>query len=66
MALQRNLQILGAFAFLSQNRGKQFFRQFLKPAATTLHEHLAAPQGRDFPCLRAVVEQAINLLEAVA
>lgn len=66
MALQRNLQILGAFAFLSKNRGKQFFRQFLKPAASTLHEHLAAPQGRDFPCLRAVVEQAINLLEAVA
>lgn len=66
MALQRNLQILGAFAFLSKNRGKQFFRQFIKPAATTLHEHLAAPQGRDCPCLRAVVEQAINLLEAVA
>ena len=66
MALQRNLQILGAFAFLSKNRGKQFFRQFIKPAATTLHEHLAAPQGRDFPCLRAVMEQAINLLEAVA
>ena len=66
MALQRNLQILGAFAFLSQNRGKEFFRQFIKPAAATLHQHLAAPQGRDFPCLRAVVEQAINLLEAVA
>ncbi|MFA6499218.1 MAG: phosphotransferase [Desulfurivibrionaceae bacterium] len=62
MALQRNLQILGAFAFLSKNRGKQFFRQFITPAARTLHEHLAAPQGRDFPCLRAVVEQAINLL----
>ncbi|MHB1015554.1 MAG: aminoglycoside phosphotransferase family protein [Desulfurivibrionaceae bacterium] len=64
MALQRNLQILGAFAFLSKNRGKEFFRQFIKPAASTLHEHLAAPQGRDFPCLRAVVEQARNL-EAV-
>ncbi len=64
MALQRNLQILGAFAFLSKNRGKHFFRQFIKPAARTLHEHLAAPQGRDFPCLRVVVEQAINL-EAV-
>ena len=62
MALQRNLQILGAFAFLSKNRGKQFFRQFITPAATTLHEHLAAPQGRDFPCLRAVVEQAGDFL----
>ena len=62
MALQRNLQILGAFAFLSKNRGKQFFRQFIIPAASTLHEHLAAPQGRDLPCLRAVVEQARNSL----
>ena len=65
MVLHRNLQILGAFAFLSKNRGKQFFRQFITPAATTLHEHLAAPQGRDFPCLQAVVEQARILLEAV-
>ena len=63
MALQRNLQILGAFAFLSKNKGKQFFRQFIKPAAATLHEHLAAPQGRDFPCLRTVVAQVRNFLE---
>ena len=63
MVLQRNLQILGAFAFLSKIRGKQFFRQFIKPAASTLQEHLAGLQGRDFPCLRAVVEQAINFLE---
>jgi len=61
MAMQRNLQILGAFAFLSKNRGKPFFRQFIIPATRTLIEHLAAPLGRDFPCLRAVVEQAINL-----
>jgi len=62
LALQRNLQILGAFAFLAKNRGKPFFRQFINPAAATLHEHLAEPQGRDFPCLRAVVEQALNLI----
>lgn len=63
MVLQRNLQILGAFAFLSKNRGKHFFRQFLKPAARTLLEHLAAAQGRDFPSLRAVVEQVTDRLE---
>ena len=62
MALQRNLQILGAFAFLSKNRGKQFFRQFITPAAGSLHEHLAAPQGRDFPCLRAVVARVRDFL----
>ena len=64
MTLQRNLQILGAFAFLSKNRGKDFFRQFINPAAATLDEHLAAPQGRDFPSLRTVVEQARDFLSA--
>ncbi|MBA3004535.1 MAG: phosphotransferase [Desulfurivibrio sp.] len=63
MVLQRNLQILGAFAFLSKNRGKHFFRQFIKPAAATMHLHLDAPQGKDFPSLCAVVEQVIALLE---
>lgn len=62
VALQRNLQILGAFAFLSNNKGKRFFRQFIFPAAVTLHKHLTAPQGRDFPCLRAVAEQVRNSL----
>lgn len=64
MALQRNLQILGAFAFLAKKRGKSFFRQFIKPAAFTLHQRLAAPQGRDFLLLRIVTEQVCNLLEA--
>ncbi|MGV1099338.1 aminoglycoside phosphotransferase family protein [Thiovibrio sp. JS02] len=63
MALQRNLQILGAFAFLSKNRGKAFFRQFIVPASRTLYEHLTAPQGRDFPLLRGVVEQVGNSLQ---
>jgi hypothetical protein len=62
MALQRNLQILGAFAFLSKVRGKEFFKQFIIPAVNTLHEHLATPQGRDFPLLRAVTEQVENFL----
>ena len=63
MALQRNLQILGAFAFLSKNRGKHFFRQFLKPAARSLYEHLAAPQGRDFPALYVVAGQVRDRLD---
>lgn len=55
LAMQRNLQILGAFAFLSEQRGKEFFRRFIRPAAATLDEHLAGPQGRDFPILRSVL-----------
>ncbi|HIP82972.1 MAG TPA: aminoglycoside phosphotransferase [Desulfocapsa sulfexigens] len=37
LALQRNLQIVGAFAFLSKQRKKVFFEQFLKPAIDSLN-----------------------------
>ncbi|ADH85560.1 aminoglycoside phosphotransferase family protein [Desulfurivibrio alkaliphilus] len=52
LALQRNLQILGAFAFLSQQKGKRFFAAFVKPAAAQLQDLLATPQGKAFPLLR--------------
>lgn len=60
MALQRNLQILGAFAFLSQKKGKTFFRAFLLPTLEFLHAHLEKPQGGDYPCLRLLVTDIIN------
>ncbi|MDH5299147.1 MAG: phosphotransferase [Desulfobulbaceae bacterium] len=61
--LQRNLQILGAFAFLSQQRGKIFFRRFLLPALSSLAHHLAKPQGAAFPSLRALVDDSRSRLE---
>lgn len=64
LTLQRNLQILGAFAFLSHQRGKPFFRRFIAPALRTLREHLDAPQGRDFPLLIALAEQVEARLAA--
>jgi len=63
LLLQRNLQILGAFAYLSQCRGKTFFRQFLAPALASLNAHLAARQGVDFPCLRALADESRSRLE---
>lgn len=36
LALHRNLQIIGAFSFLSEQRGKTFFRQFIRPAIDSL------------------------------
>lgn len=36
LAIQRNLQILGAFSFLSRNRGKAFFEAFIPPALDSL------------------------------
>lgn len=52
LALQRNLQIIGAFAFLSREKHKKFFRPYLKPAVKSLHEQLAMTTGADYPCLR--------------
>lgn len=52
LALQRHLQILGAFAFLSRQKGKMFFAAFIKPAARQLAELLASDQGQNFPTLQ--------------
>jgi aminoglycoside/choline kinase family phosphotransferase len=49
LAVQRNLQILGAFAFLSRVREKPFFEAFVPPAGRTLQRLLA---GLDDPRLR--------------
>ena len=66
LALQRNLQILGAFSFLFKQRGKDFFRQFIQPAALVLNEHLLKPQGREFPLLRNLVTDVLDRLQKQA
>ncbi len=63
IALQRNLQILGAFAFLSRQKRKVFFRQYILPATLALARHLEAPQGRSFSGLRQVVAEAMRRLK---
>ncbi len=54
LALQRNLQILGAFAFLSQRKAKVFFEQYIMPAALSLQQLLDGMDDR-LPQLRALV-----------
>ena len=67
LALQRNLQIMGAFAFLTRQRGKKFFRSYLRPAATQLVSLLnEMPEGHRFPRLRklaATLPEKINLVQ---
>jgi len=63
LALQRNLQILGAFAFLSQQKQKVFFKQFLLPATISLHQQLAAPEADDYTHLLKLTEKIIGLLD---
>lgn len=64
MALQRNLQILGAFSYLSRQKGKSFFKQFIGPAAEHLHGLLAEGQGSSFPVLAGLTEQIISRIQA--
>ncbi len=61
--LQRNLQILGAFAFLSKQKGKVLFKEFIKPAAVSLRSHLEKMQGAEFPALQLLTEKIIIHLE---
>ncbi|MDX1777203.1 MAG: phosphotransferase [Desulfobulbales bacterium] len=62
LALQRNLQILGAFAFLAKQRQKDFFAQFILPATHSLQQQLAGPAGKDYPHLRKLTENILGLL----
>ena len=60
LALQRNLQIVGAFAFLSKQRKKVFFRQFLPPAIGFLHTLLDCELFSDMLILRETVRVAVT------
>ena len=62
LALQRNLQILGAFAFLSKAKGKSFFRAYLRPAAVNLDRLLREPGGRQLPALKALAAELLGRL----
>jgi hypothetical protein len=64
LALQRNLQILGAFAYLSQVKGRPFFIQYIRPALVSLQERLANPAAADYPCLRRLCADCLRLLKA--
>lgn len=63
IALLRNLQMLGAFSFLFQVKGKIFFRSFLEPAARMLCVHLEKPEGNPFTYLRLLADKGLAWVE---
>jgi len=63
LALQRNLQILGAFAFLSQVRQKSFFTHYLRPALASLDILLAKPEAAGYAALQTLTGQCRQELE---
>jgi N-acetylmuramate 1-kinase len=63
LALQRNLQIIGAFAFLSQIKGKKFFKKYIFPAVCSLSSLLDRLPGIPYPYLTQLVMEIIERLE---
>ncbi len=64
LALQRNLQILGAFSYLSKNAGKTFFRSYIRPALNSLQRLLRETDVIYLPVLTSLVREADELLPA--
>ncbi len=63
LALQRNLQIVGAFAFLSKVRGKDFFTAFIHPALLSLRDRLADNSFAEYHRVRALVNRGLASLK---
>ncbi len=61
LAIQRNLQILGAFAFLSKVRGKGVFESYIPPAVRSLRDLLARTAERPLHLLRRLAEDLCAL-----
>ncbi len=60
LAVQRNLQIIGAFAYLSGRRKKPFFRRYIMPSLIMLQNRLTEKMFEDFVLLRRTVSAAIS------
>ncbi len=56
LAIQRNLQILGAFSYLTKVRKKPFFESFLSPALKTLHDLLDELGDRQLSPLEDLID----------
>ena len=55
--LTRNLQILGAFAYLSKIKGKIHFEKYIPAAVRSLRSNLNAGSQTEFPALSAITRK---------
>jgi aminoglycoside/choline kinase family phosphotransferase len=56
LAIQRNLQILGAFSHLTKKMHKPYFEEYIPPALRTLHYLLHQVSDRELSPLRELVK----------
>jgi NDP-sugar pyrophosphorylase family protein/aminoglycoside/choline kinase family phosphotransferase len=54
-AIARNLQILGAFGFLTRIKQKTYFEKYIPNAIKALKNHLLSFQREEFPTLTSIV-----------
>lgn len=62
LAIQRNLQILGAFSFLSKVRGKAYFEDYIPGALKSLRHLLEAVKDGNLSSLRDLVNSLSDSL----
>jgi hypothetical protein len=62
LAVQRNLQILGGFSFLSRVRGKTYFEDYIPGALKSLRHLLEAAKDGNLSSLRDLVDSVSDSL----
>ena len=60
--LTRNLQILGAFGYLSRVKKKAHFEKYIPAALGTLEKMLSDEVGREFPELKKLVKKIFQTI----
>jgi aminoglycoside/choline kinase family phosphotransferase len=60
VALHRNMQILGAFAFLSQVRGREYFRAYIPPAVKSLRSLMGDKLFAPYKTVRRIIFEEIQ------
>lgn len=60
LAVQRNLQVIGAFAFLSGVRQKTFFQAYILPALESLDGRLQDSRFSSYTILRKIVAEGLE------
>ncbi|MFH0994018.1 MAG: sugar phosphate nucleotidyltransferase [Pseudomonadota bacterium] len=64
--ITRNLQILGAFGYLTRVKGKSGFDAYIPTALRTLNRSLSQLREAEFPKLTRIAGQALQTLEGVS
>jgi aminoglycoside/choline kinase family phosphotransferase len=54
--ITRNLQILGAYGFLTRAKGKSAFEQYIPRALKTLKHHFSTLDSSEFPKLKSLID----------